>query len=278
MSDRPSQREYWNSKVGEEWARQADRTDTMFAALTEATFAALALRPGERVLDIGCGAGATTLNAARQVGAQGQAVGVDISAPLLAVGRSRAEHAGARIDFVEADVSAGAVAGAPFDAAFSRFGVMFFENPVDGFAGIRSNLRPGGRMTFVCWRSPKENTWASAPIAALAPLLSAPLPPSDPTAPGPFQLADSDKIKTVLAQAGWRDMAITPWDGDFILGTDPDDAASFALRIGPSARAIADNGLDPAAAEQLIVERLRQSMTTQGVALAGACWIVTAIA
>lgn len=278
MSEQPTQREYWNSKVGEEWTRQADRTDAMFAGLTDAAFAALALQAGERVLDIGCGAGQTTLCAARQVGAGGHAVGVDLSQPLLGLARRRAEASGLDAEFIEADAGAGAIAGAPFDAAFSRFGVMFFEDPAQAFAQIRACMRPSGRFVFVCWRRANENDWASAPIAALAPLLSAPMLLSDPNLPGPFAFAEAGKIKAILDAAGWRDVAITPWDGAFVLGRDAEDAASFVLRIGPSARAIADHGLDPAAAERLIVARLQQAVQSDGVMLGGACWIVRAVA
>lgn len=274
---RPTQREYWNSRVGEEWARQADRTDAMFAGLTDAGMAVLALQAGERVLDIGCGAGATTLMAAESVGPSGHVVGVDISQQLLGLARERAKAGARNVDFVERDVSAGAIAGAPFDAAFSRFGMMFFEAPTEAFARIRENLRPSGRLVFVCWRSAKENAWASAPIAALSPLLSAPLPASDPDAPGPFALADANKISAILAASGWRDVAIQPWDGAFVLGRDADYAASYVMRIGPSARAIADYELDPVAAERLIVARLQQEMSPEGVKLAGACWIVRAV-
>src|SRR5688572_14179824 len=131
---RPTQREYWNSQVGEEWVRQADRTDRMFKGLTAAALKALALQTGERVLDIGCGAGDTTLAAGRQVGPSRRAVGANISQPLLQLCVERAKASCLSIDFVEADAGAAQLPGAPFDAAFSRFGVMFFEDPVAAFA------------------------------------------------------------------------------------------------------------------------------------------------
>ncbi len=278
MSGQPTQREYWNSKVGEEWTRQAERTDAMFAGLTDATFDALALQAGERVLDIGCGAGETTLRAARHVGVGGHTVGVDLSQQLLGLARRRAEASGLDAVFIEADAGAGPIGDAPFDAAFSRFGVMFFEEPAQAFAQIRAGVRSGGRLAFVCWRTAKENAWASAPIAALAPMFSAPMQPSDPNLPGPFAFADAGKIKSILESSGWRDIAITPWDGAFVLGRDAEDAASFVLRIGPSARAIAEHGLDAAAAERLIVAQLQQVARPEGVMLDGACWIVRAVA
>ncbi len=273
----PTQREYWNSKVGEEWARQADRTDQMFAGLTQATFKALDLKPGERVLDIGCGAGETAIAAARRVGSGGHVVGVDISKPLLDLARERAKSI-ANINFIEADVGATDIPGSPFDAAFSRFGVMFFENPVAAFTRIRESLRPGGRIAFICWRGFDENLWTSGPVLALTPMLPAPLPPPDETLPGPMFFADPSKPRTVLGDAGWREVTVEAWDGQLLIGATAEDAAAYLLKIGPSARAIAEHKLDPAKAEQFIVEELARSQGPEGVSLAAACWIVRAIA
>ena len=271
-----SQHEYWNSKVGEEWANQADRTDRMLQPMTEAVFKTLALRPGERVLDIGCGAGATTMAAARQVGADGAAVGVDISRPLLEIARRRADEAKASVAYIEADAGAGAIDGAPFDAAFSRFGVMFFEHPPAAFAQLRASLRPDGRLVFVCWRTFAENEWSSAPLTALSSLFIAPVPAPDPDAPGPFAFADAGKIETILAAAGWREPSITPWDGDIQIGENAADAAYFLLKIGPCARAVTDQQLDPAQAKDLLAAAMAKHETPAGVALPAACWIVQA--
>lgn len=274
---RPTQVEYWNSKVGDEWARQADLMDRMLQPLTQPAFDLLDLKPGERVLDIGCGAGATTIAAASYIG-DGQAVGVDISKPLLELARERANARGANAHFVEADIAAAPLRDAPFDAAFSRFGVMFFDDTAAAFAKIRAALNPGGRIVFICWRSFAENGWSHAPLAALKSMLKAPLVPADPNAPGPFQLQDREKIKTVLA--GWRDVSITPWDGDVLVagGGDAHAAAAFLMRIGPCARAISEQNLDAAEAEQMLANFLRKHETPAGVALPAACWIVRAVA
>lgn len=273
---RPTQLEYWNSKVAEEWVRQADRTDAMFNTLTQAGLDALQLQRGERVLDIGCGAGDTSLRAARAVGSGGRVVGVDISRQLLELGRERA--GGLNVDLIAADAGAGAIPGAPFDAAFSRFGVMFFDDPPAAFANVRASMKQGGRLVFICWRAFPENVWSFAPVGALAPLLAAPLPPPDESLPGPFAFANAGKIEAILAAAGWRGVSITPWDGALRVGANAEDAADYLLKIGPSARAIAEHGLDPAAARRLIVNRLAEAQTANGVALAAACWIVRAMA
>ena len=274
----PTQREYWNGRVGEEWAAQADRMDAMLSPLSTAALDALALQRGERVLDIGCGAGATTIEIAQRIGADGCAVGVDISHPLVELGAARAKAKGLAITLIEADASADALPGAPFDAAFSRFGVMFFSDPVGAFAHIRGALRAGGRLTFACWRPMPENGWALTPIQAVMPMLKAPLQPPDPDAPGPFAFADPAKITRILEAAGWKDIAIKPWDGALMVagGGSVDEAAQFMLKIGPCARAIADQELDRAEALRRLGDRLAADKGPAGVALPAACWIVGA--
>ncbi len=277
MTDRPTQKEYWNSQVGDEWVRHADAIDGMLAGVTAAALAALQLRLGERALDIGCGGGATTQQAAELVGAGGRVVGVDISRPMLELARRRAEGRNT-ITFIEADAGAGAIPGAPFDAAFSRFGVMFFEEPVAAFANIRGAMKPGGRLAFACWRPFKENLWSAEPLGALTPLLKEPLKPADPNAPGPFALADADKTRRVLDEAGWREINIAPWDGPVVIGANAREAAAYLLKIGPCARAISEQDLDPAAAERLLVQFFQPREAPEGVALPAACWIVRALA
>ncbi|MGE3143152.1 MAG: class I SAM-dependent methyltransferase, partial [Hyphomonadaceae bacterium] len=165
-----------------------------------------------------------------------------------------------------------------FDAAFSRFGVMFFEEPARAFAQIRAQLREGGRLVFICWRSLQENIWAKTPIEAIAPMLKAPLPPSDPDAPGPFAFADEGKIRDVLSRAGWRDSTLARWDGDISIGGGGDlaEIADFMLRIGPCARAIADQALDAHEARRRVIEFVSPHFRSGGVALPAACWLVSA--
>lgn len=272
-----TQREYWSGKVGDEWALQAERIDAMLAPLTEAALDRAAFCAGERVLDIGCGAGATSLEIARRVGAGGSVVGVDLSPQLLALARRRAEQAGLAVEFVEADAGSARL-GAPFDAAFSRFGIMFFEAPAQAFAHIRTQMRANGRLVFACWRALGENLWTTIPLEAIAPMLKAPLAPPDPDAPGPYALADAAKIKRILHDAGWRDIVLSPWDGRIAIagGGSLEDSADFLLKIGPCARAIADQQLDAAEAKQRVIERLAPLYAANAVTLPVACWLVTA--
>ena len=273
----PTQREYWSGKAGDEWAAQAERIDAMLAPIAEVIIQAGAVQAGERVLDIGCGAGATSIAIARRVGAGGGVTGVDLSPQLLGVARRRAAEAGAPAEFVEADAGVATFAQ-PFDVAFSRFGVMFFEAPAAAFAHIRSTLRADGRMAFACWRPIADNPWATIPMAAIEAMLTAPPARPDPDAPGPYSLADKDKVERILRNAEWRDVAVTAWDGGINVGGGGslEEISDFLLRIGPTARAIAEQSLDVGEARRRLMDRLAPLYQDNGVVLPGACWIVTA--
>ncbi|PZO55514.1 MAG: hypothetical protein DCF16_02875 [Alphaproteobacteria bacterium] len=275
MTDRPSQKEYWSGKVGDEWASRARGIDAMLWPMTEQALVDAALQAGESVLDIGCGAGATSLEIARRVSPGGKVVGVDISPQLLAVARERG--AGLTIDFREADAGS-AELGHRFDAAFSRFGVMFFEEPTRAFTHIRTQMKPGGRLVFICWRPMAENGWATTPVDVLRPILIAPLPKPDPDAPGPFAFADRAKVERILSDAGWSGVGVSAWDGDIQIGGggSPTETAEFLLKIGPCARAIVDQGIDAEAAKARLMEHLAPKHGADGLKLSAACWIVSA--
>lgn len=279
MQQGMTQREYWSGKAGNEWALHAERIDAMLAPITDAALDFAAFKSGERVLDIGCGSGATSLDIARRVGPAGHVVGVDLSPQMLDVARARASQANLAVDFLEADAGS-ADFGKSFDVAFSRFGVMFFDAPVPAFAHIRTSMRANGRLSFACWRPIQANIWATIPLEAIAPMLKTPLPAPDPDAPGPYSLADEAKVRRVLSDAGWRDVSLSRWDGLVPLGGGGalDDTAAFLLRIGPLARAIAEQGLDAVEAKQRLIDRLAPLQTNDGIALPGACWLVVAAA
>ena len=227
---------------------------------------------GMQVLDIGCGCGTTTLKLAEAC-APGRVLGVDISVPMLAEARARA--AGATVEFVEADASTMKY-WPEYDLAFSRFGVMFFANPVSAFAHIRTALKPGGRLAFSCWCTMKENDWVSLPFEAARDLLP-PQAPQDPHAPGQFAFADDERVRSILTGAGFRNIRIERLATKVKLGADVADAANGALNSGALLRAAAE--LDEASRE-VIRGRLRNLMARyavpDGVALPGACWLVGA--
>jgi SAM-dependent methyltransferase len=271
-----AQLEYWNGIAGDRWASMWQLLDRVETAITRAVLALAAARPGERVLDVGCGAASTTLALREQVGDGGAVLGVDISGPMLEVARTRARDAGARITFVEADAATYALAP-EHDLVFSRFGVMFFAAPEAAFANLRRGLAPGGRLAFCCWCAPSDNAWITAPLAAARDLLPADfaLPPVG--TPGPFAFADPDRLRSLLEASGWRDISIARHDHHMWLGATPEDAARGSLLIGPIARSVATLSDETRIA---ILERLAPALaafaTPTGISIPAASWLVTA--
>ena len=266
MAANTEQSEYWNTGAGEAWIRQQDRMDVQLAPLGGAAMAALGVKRGERVLDVGCGAGTTTA-ALAQLGAR--ATGTDISAPLLARARERYPDC----EFVLADAQTHAFAG--FDAVFSRFGVMFFDDPVAAFANLARAVAPAGRIAFVCWRPLRDNPLFTAPLAA-AFAAGIPIPaPTEPDAPGPFAFADRDRVARILGDAGWRDVTITPCD--LAIGGNPlADAVELALEIGPLGRLLREHPQSRDRAVDAVREELARHVTDGKVMMTSATWIVTA--
>jgi SAM-dependent methyltransferase len=272
-----AQAEYWNETAGPTWVELHDPLDRMIEPMGLAGLAALAPAPGEIILDIGCGCGRTTLQIAEAVGTSGAVVGADISATMLAEARARAiPPTAARPEFREVDAQTGDLGRAKFDAAFSRFGVMFFADPVAAFANIRSALKSGGRLTFVCWRSLAENLWMRVPLEAALPLLP-PLPPPDPGAPGPYALADPDRVRQILEAAGFQSLRIDPFDAD-IGSADLESSVALTFRIGPLATALRENPQYKAKVADVVRRALTPYVTPAGVRTPGAVWIVTALA
>lgn len=272
--------EYWNSKVGDTWARMQARLDRAFTPVTAALLSVAAPQPGEDVLDIGCGTGETTLALAGAVGDDGAATGVDISDALLARARERADELFCDADFLNAD-AATFDAEPGFDLIVSRFGVMFFDDPVAAFANLHRLAAPGGRLVFACWQPPAENLWAMLPMQALAMLLPD-QPPADPHAPGPFAFADPARVEAILVAAGWQDIAFDDLPFEMVVGEGEDPIASavqFNLRIGPAARLVRDAGPEAeAAAPAVLAAALAPYRIGDTVALPGAVWLVSAAA
>lgn len=274
--DNTAQIDYWNGAAGEKWVRDADRLDRMLKPFSEAVLTAVKPVAGERIIDIGCGAGALSF-AASNAGAL--TTGVDVSEPLIAIARRRAEQRAPSAQFVVADASAWAPEKKA-DVVVSRFGVMFFADPAAAFANIRSGMRPGGRLAFACWRPLAENDWALMPIMVALPFLKAPPTPPPPGTPGPFAFGSRDDVAGILTQAGWTNVRITPWDGTIELpGENAEDTADFMLEIGPLSRAMAEQGVDPAKVKDALVARVRSLTGDEGrTHLKAAVWIVEATA
>ncbi len=268
-----AQAEFWNDAGGRAWAGAHAALDRQIRPLGEAAMAALVPRPGEHILDIGCGAGATSVALAERVGPRGRVVGVDISGPLLAI----AEAAGAAIAnlrFIRDDAQTHGFDHGAFDAAFSRFGVMFFADAVAAFANIRQALKPGGRLAFVCWRAMRENAWMHVPLMAAMPHLP-PLPTPDPDAPGPFAFADAARVEAILAEAGFAEVSIRAHDCD-IGGNDLATTMALMLRVGPLGAALREAPELAPKVEGAVAQALAPHVRNGEVWMPGAVWIVTA--
>lgn len=276
MSQPPNAQQvaYWNEQAGPTWVDMVDPLDRQLAPLGRAAMRALALQPGEAVLDVGCGAGATTLELAEQVGAAGRATGVDISRPLLETARGRAEQL-ANVEFLEADGQSHPFPVAGYDALFSRFGVMFFSEPTAAFANLRRALKPGGRMAFVCWQAPAANPIMTLPMQAALAHVPPPPPAADPTAPGPFAFADADRLRGILDAAGFSGVAVRPHKEKIGSG-DLETALTVSLKVGPLGALLRENPDQREAVIAAVRATLSAHDGPDGVKLDSATWIVTA--
>lgn len=223
------QRAYWTDIAGPKWLSLAGSMEARLAAVNEALIAAASPRPGERVIDIGCGAGRTTRAAAQAVGPSGQVLGADISPPMLEAARIFCADL-AQVRFALADAQTHAF-DPQADVILSRFGVMFFEDPVAAFANLRRATRQGGRLAFACWAPLAQNPHWQLPLAIIESLVG-PGAPRIPHAPGPLAFDEPDYVASLLARAGWSAIAITPV-GVPILGRDLDDKSRVACFMGP---------------------------------------------
>lgn len=257
------------------------RLDAMVSVFGQAAIEAAAPATGERVLDIGCGAGASSRALATRVGASGQVLGVDISEPLI--DRARAVSApDTPVLFQVADASSAELPEGAFDIMYSRFGVMFFDDPTAAFAHMRRALRPGGRIAFVCWRGAAENNWFRLPMGAINGIVR-PIALPDPEAPGPFSFGDRGRVERILTAAGLTDIAITPFDASVPIGQGGtrdaaiDDAVKMTLEVGPLSRALADQRDDiRARASSAVRDAFASLAGDRSVMIGGAVWIVTA--
>jgi SAM-dependent methyltransferase len=268
---------YWNGLVGQRWTKRQEFMDGVLAPVSSAVIERAAAAPGEWVIDIGCGCGATSVELAERAGMAGRVLGVDISEPMLARARERAP-AGAPLTFVAADATVYPFEPQQTDLLFSRFGVMFFARPSVSFANMRTALRAGGRLVFVCWREARLNPWLVAPVQA-AYLHVPKMPELGPEDPGPFSFANPDRVRRILAEAGFGAITFEPLDFtlDLANGQGLDAAVENALEIGPASRALDGQPAElQRAAERSIREALAAKQAGQSVPLAAAVWIVSA--
>lgn len=255
------------------WAEVRELLELQLAPLGRRGLAALAPHPGESVLDIGCGGGETARDLARAVAPDGKVTGIDLSAAVLAFAQ-RAAQGDERVRFVQADAQVFAFEPASFDAAFSRFGVMFFADPLAAFINIRRSLRPNGRLAFVCWRALEDNLLDIVPLRAAAAHLP-PQPAHDPDAPGPFAFANPDRVRGILENAGFGEIDITAHDEQVGSG-DLDAMLAVCSRVGALGKILRENPELRAATLPSVRSALAAHDGPDGVRLKAATWVVTA--
>ncbi|MHB1846278.1 MAG: class I SAM-dependent methyltransferase [Deltaproteobacteria bacterium] len=269
--------DFWNGPRGASWVAEQGQRDRSLAPFGEAALRAARPAPGERVVDVGCGCGTTSLALAAAVGPRGAVLGVDVSGPMLARARETATGV-PQLRFEQADAASFAFDGTA-SLVFSRFGVMFFDDPRAAFENLRRALVPGGRLTFACWRGLAVNDWLSVPLAAVRSILPAAPQPAAPDAPGPLSLADPARLRAVLEGAGFEGLAMAAVDHAMPLGDGAslESAAAEAVTLGPTARLLA--GADDATrarATAAVAAALAAHAHGGAVRLAGSAWLVTA--
>jgi len=264
----------WNGVSGRAWVDEQRLLDQTYEPIEKMLVEEVAAAGARAVLDIGCGAGATTLAVARSLGSRGQATGIDISSPLIDVARARAKRAAPATQFICADAQTHAFAPAQFDLMMSRFGVMFFDDPVAAFTNLRRAAIAGGALRLVVFRSIAENPFMTTAERAAAPLL-ANLPPRKPNAPGQFAFADAARVRRILADGGWSEVALAPVDIE--CGFPESDLERFFTRLGPLGQVLRD--ADEATRQRVIREvRTAFAPYLRGgeVRFNAACWMISA--
>jgi SAM-dependent methyltransferase len=274
------QAKIWNSAVGHAWVDHATHYDATLVPFGESVLDRLAIVADERVVDVGCGTGATTVRIA-SITSPALVTGVDVSAPMLAAASRRALQGGVtNVRFIEANVEAEPLGTATFEVAFSRLGVMFFDAPEAGFTNIHRSLVDGGRLGFVCFQTIAQNPFIAVPIMAVASQLQLP-PPPGPAAPSPFSLADPARIRAILESSGFRDIIIEPGPTEAVLGETDDPGLARRLleqnpMVAPSFASASPEMADAAVAAA--AEALRPHDVDGSIRLAASCWIVRATA
>jgi ubiquinone/menaquinone biosynthesis C-methylase UbiE len=264
----------WNGPASVAWSQAADQYDAMLEGLGARLLAAAHLSEGERVLDVGCGTGRMSRLAAAEVGSDGAVVGVDVSAGLLAEARARSDEG---LRFLEADAQTH-VFDEPFDVVLSRFGVMFFDDPVGAFRNLLAATRPGGRLVFVAWQAPPLNEWIVLPLSVIVPLVGPPELP-EPGAPGPFAFADRERVEALLADAGWTEVTTEDVREDVPVGGAATAAEAVAFTSSDTfgqmllAKATEDQRTE---ARTTLEKAYQERMVDGRVRLGAAAWLVTA--
>jgi SAM-dependent methyltransferase len=277
-----SQIEFWNGDTGRNWVAYDALMEAMLKPIGETVLDVFQFLPHARALDIGCGCGHPTLSLATRIGPGGSVTGVDISAPMLSVApelTATNEHKGASINFLEVDAQVHPFEPGNFEHVFSRFGVMFFEDPIAAFRNIHHALTASGTLAFCCWQSRTVNPFMTVPAQAALELLPDP-PEMPPRAPGPFAFAEPDYVDSILSQSGFSNIDITSLSHDLVFGAGLplSEIVEHLVKIGPIAQMVREA---PDALQQPVRERVATALTpffteNGGINLEGNFWQVTA--
>lgn len=271
-----SQQALWNGPAGDAWVQAQALLDGMFAGFVPVLADPIAATPDAAVLDIGCGTGAVCLAIAARLGSAGRCSGVDISAPMIAVARERAAAAAKAIDFTVADAAQHPFAPGRLDRIVSRFGVMFFDEPVQAFGNLRRALRSGGSLHAIAWRSPADNPFMTTAERTAAPLLA--LPARAEGGPGQFAFADPARVQRILLGSGWQDVEIAPLDVQCSIALD--HLPTYVSLLGPVGQALRTSDL-PAADHtrilQAVVDAFAPFVHGDRVVFNAACWSIRAM-
>jgi len=273
---------FWNGDMGANWVEHDALMEAMLAPIGEKILDTLSLSATARALDVGCGCGHPTLSLAQRIGPDGSVTGIDVSAPMLTLAEHLADQDTAdraEITFLEADAQTHTFEPKSLDIVFSRFGVMFFEDPVAAFRNIHSALAMDGQLAFCCWQTRAVNPFMTVPAMAALELLPAP-PEMPPRAPGPFAFEEADYVESILTEAGFSDIAIAPISHPLVFGVglSVEEVVERLVNIGPIAQMVreAPDDLQRPVREKVIAAVSPHYEQSTGLTLAGRFWQVTA--
>ncbi|MEZ0123595.1 MAG: class I SAM-dependent methyltransferase [Candidatus Reddybacter sp.] len=281
MTDQPNagMAEFWNGNGGKNWVSRAARLEASLRPFGQQAMAAGAIEAGQRILDIGFGCGDSSIEMAGKVGPQGQVHGVDISVAMVEAAENKAAKKGvANASFECADAQTKTFTSNSYDLVFSRFGVMFFDDPIAAFKNIYSSLKPGGQLAFICWAPRDQNAWVGLPLQVVAKHLALPAPPGSDE-PGPFSLSEEPRISGILGAAGFTNIAVDLFQTPFVLGEHVGEALSFLMELSPSGGAINNAEADEPTRARIaldMAELLKSYESDKGVSMNAAALLVTA--
>ena len=275
-----NQRDFWSGKGGDIWVERQNAMDTMLSPLGEAALNKLNLNEGENVLDIGCGCGHTTLNIAKRISPDGQVTGLDISEPMLKRAKESAnEMSISNASFNCVDVQTDDIGEEVYSAAFSRFGVMFFEDPIAAFHNINKSLITGASLSFVCWQSPALNPWQSLFIEAVKKYVDLPSPP--PRSPSPFAFMESEYISSILEESNFQNIMIEGHEAEVNMfsGRSLSDSVKDYISINPVVSGMLKDSTEQEKTEIInsAIEAFSPYYSAKGLMFPSATWLVTAI-